>query len=121
MLFSFRIKHAVSCSYTISCQLSHFRDNLILKIYICRNINSQIFLKLSIRYFVTFFKFSIILPIFLNCIIRQMCKQIFSVFDAVLTRSCSYRSFCIPIAFHFTILTSDSHVMSNIKFAFLVK
>ena len=85
--------------------------------YIC----CEIFLKLLIRYLISFLKLTIILTILLNCIIGEVCEEIFSIFDVVLVWSSSDIPISVPITFHFTIVASYCHVVSNIKFSSLVK
>lgn len=94
---------------------------MIEKIYLWWHISCEILLKLLIRYFISFFKLTIILAILLNCIIGEVSEEIFSIFDVVLAWSSSDISISIPITFHFTIVASYCHVVSYIKFSSLVK
>ena len=121
MLFSLGVKHTICSPYTISRKIFHFRNNLILKVYFWRNMIVEIFLKLMIWNFIAFLIFAIILAIFLYRIIGKMSEKVFSIFIAILTWSCPYVAFFVPISFDSTIVTCNHHIMSYVKFTFLIK
>ena len=120
MLSSFRIQSAVGSSDGVSGYFLHFRHNMFIKIHfmVCGMV--QVLFKVMIGDFVSFLKFAIILSSLLDCIVSEMCIEIFGVFGGVLAGSCSDVSVSIPVPFHATICASYCHVMSDVKLPFLI-
>lgn len=80
----------------------------------------QVFLKLFICHFISFFIFAILRQVLLNCIICKMntCKVIL---DRILKRSCPDIPFLIPVTLHNSIDRGHHYVVPNIKFPSLIQ
>lgn len=121
MLFPLRVQHTVCSSYAVSSEVLHSRYYLILEINICRHMIIEIFLELMIWYLITFLVFTIILSILLHSIVSEMSKQIFCILVTVLAWCSSNISLTVPIAFHFSIMASDHHIVPYVEFTFLIE
>lgn len=81
----------------------------------------KITLKISIGELISWLEFSIVLVMFLYCVVGKVYKLVVQVFHVELLRSSSYVSILKPISFLVSVYACQTYIAPDIELSFLIK